>query len=130
MLYLVENPTSEQFGYRLKPCEKILEQHSEHKGLFREQLKRTTREVDNKKLFNLSFSEAMEAVFSGQYVQGEYFKWNCYLMEKECELKLCSFDEDGILKYSDHGNLILTRGVINQRYRVVSVLNRSELYHE
>lgn len=74
--------------------------------------------------------EAMDAVFNGKYVQEEDFKWNCYLMEKEGRVIIGSFDEQSVSKYLDYGNAIVTKHVLDQKYRVVSVLNRSGLYHE
>lgn len=130
MIYSVENPTLEQLEHRLQTDKKLLSQHPENKELLEKRIKMTIRAINNRKLFKLSFMEAMDAVFNGKYVQEEDFKWNCYLMEKEGRVIIGSFDEQSVSKYLDYGNAIVTKHVLDQKYRVVSVLNRSGLYHE
>lgn len=145
MLYSVENPTLEQLEYRLEMAKRFLKQHPEHRELLERRIERTNREIEarfkknltntdfttaTQELFQLSFMEAMNAVFNGSYVQGENFKWNCFLMEKDERVVIGIFNEENAMKYSDCGNLTITKGVVEQKYRVVSTLNRSGLYHK
>ena len=79
--------------------------------------------------FPLSFSEAMEHVFNGGAVQGENFKWNCYLTAINEVVQINTFDEHAALKYS-HCNCLLTQGLMKQHFRTVSVFNRAGLFFD
>lgn len=80
--------------------------------------------------FDLSFNEAMQEVFGGHYVQGEWFAWNTYLVEEYGSVMVHTFEEEEAIKYKDHGALQISPAVLEQRYRTVDVLNRSGLYHK
>ena len=44
--------------------------------------------------FELSFTEAMQAVLDGKFVQGEHFVWNVYLAAKDGIVMINSFHRD------------------------------------
>ena len=48
--------------------------------------------------FELSFTEAMQAVLDGKFVQGEHFVWNVYLDEKEGIVMINSFQRHEAIK--------------------------------
>lgn len=79
--------------------------------------------------FELSFTEAMQAVLDGKFVQGEYFVWNVYLAAKDGIVMINSFHSDEAIKYHVDGKFFITNGVLSQKYREVSVLNESGLFH-
>lgn len=79
--------------------------------------------------FELSFIDAMNAVLSGKFVQGEHFVWNVYLAAKDGIVMINSFHGEDMLKYHEDGKLFITNGVLSQKYREVSVLNESGLFH-
>ena len=79
--------------------------------------------------FELSFAEAMQVVLDGGFVQGEHFIWNAYLVAKDGIVMINSFHDDDVPKYHEDGKLFITRGVLSQKYRSVSVLNESGLFH-
>ena len=79
--------------------------------------------------FELTFIEAMKAVLSGKFVQGEHFVWNVYLAENDGIVMINSFHGDDMIKYHTDGKLFITNGVLTQKYREVSVLNESGLFH-
>ena len=79
--------------------------------------------------FELSFTEAMQAVLDGKFVQGEHFVWNVYLAAKDGIVMINSFHGDDMIKYHVDGKLFITNGVLSQKYREVSVLNESGLFH-
>lgn len=79
--------------------------------------------------FELSFIDAMKLVLNGKFVQGENFVWNVYLAEKDGIVMINSFHGEDMLKYHADGKLFITNGVLSQKYREVSVLNESGLFH-
>lgn len=79
--------------------------------------------------FPLTFEEAMEVVFNGGAVQGEHFAWTYYMTAENEVAKLNEFCEDKYPAYCSRGNMLLTKGAMRQKYRVVHVLNRAGLYH-
>lgn len=79
--------------------------------------------------FELSFLDAMKAVLEGKFIQGENFVWNVYLTVKDGIVMINSFHEDDMIKYHEDGKLFITSGVLSQKYREVSVLNTSGLFH-
>ena len=79
--------------------------------------------------FDLTFIETMNAVLAGKYIQGENFMWNVYLAAKDGIVMINSFHGDDMIKYHVDGKLFITNGVLSQKYREVSVLNESGLFH-
>lgn len=79
--------------------------------------------------FELTFIEAMKAVLDGKFIQGENFVWNVYLAAKDGIVMINSFHSDDMIKYHTDGKLFITSGVLSQKYREVSVLNESGLFH-
>lgn len=79
--------------------------------------------------FELTFTEAMKAVLDGKFIQGENFVWNVYLAVKDGIVMINSFHSDDAIKYHVDGKFFITNGVLSQKYREVSVLNESGLFH-
>lgn len=79
--------------------------------------------------FELTFIEAMKAVLDGKFIQGENFVWNVYLAVKDGIVMINSFHGNDAIKYHVDGKLFITNGVLSQKYREVSVLNESGLFH-
>ena len=79
--------------------------------------------------FELSFMDAMKAVLDGKFIQGENFVWNVYLTVKDGIVMINSFHAVDMIKYHVDGKFFITSGVLSQKYREVSVLNESGLFH-
>jgi hypothetical protein len=75
--------------------------------------------------FNLTFNEAMEHLFKYKnkgWVQGENFSKNSYLSCKDGVIKVNTIDKD--FSWSKNtNNVLLTKGLMDQKYRVIEVLN-------
>lgn len=80
--------------------------------------------------FELSFLEAMDVVLGGGAVQGELFDWRCYLTEKHGVVVLNRYLEDEVCHYRCDGSMLITKGVLEQKYRVVTVFNKAGLFHQ
>lgn len=79
--------------------------------------------------FPLSFVEAMNLVFDGKAVQGRSFHWRCYLTLNDFtqEVALGEFLEHSINHYAPLERIGLTHGLMSQKYREVTVLNKAGL---
>ena len=78
--------------------------------------------------FELTFIEAMKAVLSGKFVQGEHFVWNVYLAEKDGIVMINTFNGKDMIKSETDGKLFITNDVLTQKYREGSVLNEIALF--
>jgi hypothetical protein len=75
--------------------------------------------------FKLAFNEAVEHLFKHNekgWVQGENFAKDSYLTYKDGIVKVCTIEKDfSWAKTTD--NVLLTRGLMEQKYRIIDVLN-------
>ena len=79
--------------------------------------------------FELTFSEAMEAVFNGHAVQGENFAWNCYIISENGLAQLNAFFDCECPYCRSLGSIPLAKDVVGQKYRIVHDISRDGLYH-
>lgn len=90
-----------------------------------------------KAYFKLTFLEAMDVLFNpknpeyGKAVQGEWFAWNCYLKLNEStnQVELWDFVEhsNSYSHYFSNGNIGVSKALLEQKFRTVSVLNKAGL---
>lgn len=80
--------------------------------------------------FELSFLDAMQAVLNGNAVQGELFDQSCYLTEKDGIVLLNMYVDDSFNRYKSLGNMFITKAALEQKYRLVSVLNKAGLFYQ
>lgn len=73
--------------------------------------------------FNLTFDEAIEKCFNGDgFIQGEHFAKGIYAKDSYGVIVLCKSRD---LSFKEE-NLIITRGVLSQKYRMLTCAIEAE----
>lgn len=80
--------------------------------------------------FNLTFNEAMEYLFKNKdnkaWVQGENFRKSYCLICRDNVIQIISIHETLNFPMSTE-NVLLTKGLMEQKYRIIEVLNYKNL---
>jgi hypothetical protein len=85
--------------------------------------------MKNKFNYDLSFTEAMTACFDGHAVVGENFALGVYMQsDKEDTIRLWDFAKDYSSHYVQLHDPLITKGLIEQKYRIEDILTENRLY--